>query len=91
MYQVPSEFSELNFTTRLDGIEAIVQYANYRLSIIRTTMSYGSEQGLYEIGVLGVNGYPMIELPGITDEGNTVKGFLTEDDVTNIMKKMKML
>ena len=30
----------------------------------------------------------MVEMPGITEEGDTVKGFLTEDMVTGIMKKM---
>ena len=30
----------------------------------------------------------MVELPGITEEGDTVKGFLTEENVTGIMKKM---
>ena len=29
-----------------------------------------------------------IELPGITDPGDTVKGWLTEDDVNSIIIKM---
>ncbi len=91
MSQVPSKFSELDFTlSSLGGIGSTVQYSNYKLSVVRNSMSYGNKQGLYEIGVFEVGG-GMVELPGITDEGDTVKGFLTEDDVTNIMKKMKMM
>ncbi|MEE3030322.1 MAG: hypothetical protein VX331_03835 [Candidatus Thermoplasmatota archaeon] len=30
----------------------------------------------------------MIELPGNTEEGDTVKGWLSEDDITGILLKM---
>jgi hypothetical protein len=42
--------------------------------------------GLYEIGVF--KGDDMVELPGITEDGDTVKGFLTEESVSGIMTKM---
>ena len=51
--------------------------------------SYGSYKGLYEIGVF--KGDDMVELAGITAEGDTVKGWLTEKDVTEIMDKMEAM
>ena len=53
---------------------------------MRHSGSYGNSNGLYEIGVF--KGDEMVEMPYITEEGDTVKGFLTEDMVTGIMKKM---
>ena len=80
------QFSELQFTKFLDGVSATVTYGDYELSVVKHSSSYGGKKGLYEIGVF--KGDDMVELPGITEEGDTVKGFLTEDMVTGIMKKM---
>ena len=80
------QFSELQFTKFLDGVSATVTYGDYELSVVKHSSSYGGKKGLYEIGVF--KGDEMVELPGITEEGDTVKGFLTEDMVTGIMKKM---
>ena len=33
----------------------------------------------------------MIEMPGITEEGDTVKGFLSENDVESIIEKMEAI
>ncbi len=33
----------------------------------------------------------MVELPGITREGDTVNGYLTEDNVTSILRKMFLI
>ena len=45
--------------------------------------------GLYEIAVFLDK--EMTELPGITEPGDTVKGFLTEDDVNEILSSMTQL
>jgi len=74
----------------VEGIHANVRFGRYEISVIRHTMSYGNKKGLYEIGVF-LDGTDMIELPGITDEGNTIKGHLCEEGVTNIFKKMYMM
>ena len=42
---------------------------------------------MYEIAV--IEGNQMVEVPGITQEGDTVKGWLSEDDVSEIMRKME--
>ena len=44
---------------------------------------------MYEIAVFKDNN--QIELPGITREGDTVKGFLTKDEVVGIIKKMHLI
>ena len=68
------------------GIQAILDFDKYELSIVQNESSYGNKQGLYEIAVFKDG--DQHELPGITEEGDTVKGFLTEDDVDCIIKKL---
>jgi len=75
-----------------DGRQAVLDFGDYHLSIIND--GYGSDQGLYEIGVFeaaeGVAS-DMIELPGITEDGDTVKGNLTESAVDVIIKKLYLI
>ena len=66
-----------------------MKFKDYELSIIKNEASYGNAQGLYEIAVF--KGNDQTELPGITEEGDTVKGFLTEGDVEGIIKKMHLI
>ena len=80
------QFNDLQFVKFLDGVSATVTYGDYELSIVKHSSSYGGTGGLYEIAVF--KGNDMVEMPGITEEGDTVKGWLTEDAVTGIMKKM---
>ena len=70
------------------GIQALVDFGKYELSIICNERSYGGQRGgtLYEIGVFKGNG--MVELPGITEPGDQVKGWLTESAVDAILLKM---
>ena len=70
-----------------NGVQAILKFGDeYELSIIRSDFSYGGSKGLYEIGVFK-NGV-MEEMPGITNDNDTVKGYLTEADVDCIISKM---
>ena len=80
------QFNDLQFVKFLDGVSATVTYGDYELSIVKHSSSYGGTGGLYEIAVF--KGNDMVEMPGITEEGDTVKGWLTEEDVSGIMKKM---
>lgn len=68
------------------GVQIILDFGKYELSIIKNTTSYGNTKGLWEIGVFE-NGN-MTELPGVTNPGDTIKGFLTENEVSSIIKKM---
>jgi len=75
-----------------DGRQAVLDFGDYHLSIIND--GYGSDQGLYEIGVFeaaeGVAS-DMIELPGITEDGDIVKSYLTESAVDVIIKKLYLI
>ena len=84
-------FQDLHFTVThtTEGIQALIKFAAYELSIVTNNASYGNAQGLYEIAVFKGDG--QVELPGITEEGDTVKGFLNEGDVMGIIKKMHLV
>jgi hypothetical protein len=70
-----------------NGVQVILRFGGkYDLSIVQNEMSYGNQQGLYEIAVF--EDMDQVELPGITNKGDTVKGWLTEKDVDSIIKKM---
>jgi hypothetical protein len=71
------------------GVQALLEFDNYELSIINNEVSYGNKQGLYEIAVFKDG--EQIELPGITNPGDTVKGWLTNSDVDAIISKMYFL
>ncbi len=68
------------------GYKAQFDFDKYILSIVQNDMSYGAAQGFYEIAIFEDDN--MIELPGITDEGDAIKGWLTIEDVNSIIKKL---
>lgn len=73
-----------------NGVKATVQFGpDYELSIVKNEMSYGGKSGLYEIGVFKGNG--MVEMPGITEPGDTVRGYLTEEKIDFIIESMSSL
>ena len=67
--------TSLQFYGDPDPFQVRLGFGDYEMSIVRHTGSYGSKMGLYEIGCYKDN--LMVEMPGITEDGNTVKGFLT--------------
>lgn len=69
-----------------NGVQTVLDFGKYELSIVCNEMSYGNKQGLYEIAVF--EDAMQTELPGITAVGDTVKGWLTETDVDTIIKKL---
>jgi hypothetical protein len=71
------------------GVQAVLYFGKYELSIVQHSFSYGGKQGLYEIAVF--EDARQIELPGVTAPGDTVKGFLTESDIDAIISKMYFL
>jgi len=84
-------FSDLVFkqTNFPKGIQSIVDFGEYSLSVIKNEMSYGNKTGLYEIAAF--KGKEQVVLPGITEAHDTVKGFLTEDAVSGILLKMQSI
>ena len=82
------KFEDIKFVTIYDGKGAVIPFGKYELSIVSHEFSYGGKDGLYEIAVYKADTDDQVELPGITEEGDTVKGFLTEAGVMAIIKKM---
>jgi len=68
------------------GIQLVLDFKKYELSVVKHDGSYGGTQGLFEIMVRDESGG--VELPGITEPGDTVKGWLTLEDVSVICKKL---
>jgi hypothetical protein len=68
------------------GVQAVLAFDNYELSIVKNEVSYGNKQDLFEIAVFKDG--EQKEMPGITNEGDTVKGFLTTEEVDAIISKM---
>ena len=73
----------------LGGHQAVLSFGDYELSIISGDGAYGTKNAPYEIAVFK-NG-DMVEMPGITNQGDTIKGHLTKSDVDAIIKKMYLL
>ena len=74
------------------GGQIVLDFGKYHLSIIDD--GYGRTDNLLEIGVLAAKdgvAFGMTELPGVTEDGDTVKGHLTEADVDAILKKMYLI
>jgi hypothetical protein len=85
-------FKDIEFkkTEVPNGIQSILKFGkDYELSIVKNDMSYGNKQGLYEIAVFKGNG--QINMPGITEDHDTIKGYLTEENVMGIIKKMHLV
>lgn len=81
-------FKELEKIEREDGIQYKYKADNgYGASIIQTTGSYGSKQGLWELAVLDNTG----EITYNTPITNDVLGYLTEEEVNETLKKIKNL
>jgi hypothetical protein len=71
------------------GRQIVLDFGKYHLSIIDD--GYGSDQNLLEIGAFDASdgvATGMIELPGITEDGDSVRGYLTETDVDIIITKL---
>jgi len=71
------------------GVQAVLDFGKYELSIVQNDFSYGGNQGLYEIAVF--EDARQVEMPGVTKDGDTVLGFLTEAEVDVILKKMYLI
>ena len=58
-----------------------------QMSVIQTDFSYGGNLGLYEIAIVDPKTETLVDVSGKIDEfEDTVKGFLTEDEVRRYIK-----
>lgn len=88
-----NSFKDLEFIDLEDslynGVRCRVQFPNgYGASIVRHNFSYGGKEGLYELAVLDENGELHYDNPVA---GGDVRGYLSEDDVTKLIKQIQEL
>jgi hypothetical protein len=70
------------------GILSRTMFDNgYGVSVVKSDYTYGGLNGLYELAVLDSDGHVTYDTP-ITDD---VIGYLSEEDVTKIMKQVQEL
>ena len=82
------EFEQLNDAPFMVGKKARMHFDNgYGVSVVSHTHSYGGRSGLYEVAVLDEDGLLTYETPVTND----VLGYLTEEDVTDVMKQVQEL
>ena len=60
----------------------------YTASVITGYGAYGNVDAPYELGLMKSN-TGMVSLEGVTDEGDTVSGYNTEDDILEKLEKIK--
>lgn len=83
-------FNDLEFKQDIQrGLNAArIMFDNgYGASVVVGPYTYGGEDGLYELGVLGSNGKLTYDTP-VTDD---VEGYLSEDDVTRLLEQIQNL
>ena len=83
-------FNDLEFKQDIQrGLNAArIMFDNgYGASVIIGPHTYGGEDGLYELGVLGKD-KKLTYNTSVTDD---VEGYLSEDDVTKLMEQIQKL
>ena len=86
------KFQDLPFFPMNDGFmvgkQSRMMFENgYGVSVVSHTYSYGGKDGLFEVAVLGKDG----DLTYDTPVTNDVIGYLSPDDVTDVMKQVQNL
>ena len=85
-----SSFEMIHKSDILGDSQCVLNFGDeYELSIITGKGAYSTESAPYEIAVIKHG--DLVHMPGITDEDDTVKGYLTEADVGAIIKKMYLI
>ena len=82
------KFRDISSTHGEDAKQALVGFENgYDVSVVKHKGSYGSEKGLYEMGVFNGD-YSMCDPLGW---GDTVKGWLTPEAVEKELELLEQL
>ena len=69
------------------GKQAIIDFVDYKMSIVCSPTSYGGDKGLFEIAVFDKAG-EFVDLKGISDKDDQVHGWLREDEVVLVIEKL---
>ena len=83
-------FNDLKFKQDIQrGLNAArIMFDNgYGASVVVGPYTYGGEDGLYELAVLGSDGKLCYDTPVTND----VEGYLSEDDVTKLLEQIQKL
>jgi hypothetical protein len=79
---------EFNLHPMGSGVQALIEFENsYGASVVRTPYTYGGGKGLYELAVFKDG---EIHYDNPVAEGD-VHGYLTEADVTELLKGIQLL
>ena len=71
------------------GVRSKIQFDNgYGASVVSHNYSYGGKEGLYELAVLDENGNLHYDNPVANGD---VRGHLTEEEVTDLLKQIQDL
>ena len=82
------EFELINDAPFMVGKKSRMHFDNgYGVSVVSHSYSYGGRDGLYELAVLDSND----EITYDTTVTNNVIGYLTEEEVSNVMKEVQNL
>ena len=82
------EFIEINDAPFMVGKKSRMHFDNgFGVSVVSLSYSFGGRDGLYEIAVLDSDDNITYETPVTND----VIGYLTEEDVTDVMKQVQEL
>jgi hypothetical protein len=82
------EFEKIKEDSHRIGVKCRMVFENgYGVSVVCHTHSYGGKNGLFEIAVLGKDG----DLTYDTPVTNDVIGYLSREEVTDIMKQVQEL
>ena len=82
------EFEQLNDAPYMVGKKSRMHFYNgFGVSVVSHTHSYGGRDGLYEVAVLDKDCVLTYETPVTSD----VIGYLSEEDVTDVMKQVQEL
>jgi hypothetical protein len=83
-------FNDLEFTQLdpfMNGVQSRVLFENgYGASVVKHEYSYGGRDGLYELAVIKDDNL-CYDTPVTSD----VEGYLSEDDVTELLKQIQEL
>ena len=88
------KFDDISKTHGEGAIQAYVELPNgFDVSIVKHKFSYGSEKGLYEIGIFDAqrSGVGVDAMCDPLDWGDTVKGWLAPADVEMELEKLQEL
>jgi hypothetical protein len=87
------KFGDISETHGEGAVQAYVDLGNgFDVSVVKHKFSYGSEKGLYEMGVFdNQRAAGMNSMCDPLDWGDTVKGWLTTDNVEEELQRLLKL